>query len=498
MKTKIISNNYLNSEIILFGFKDNFLNKIAKKIELNNSIAFFSWTNSNLLKTKKNLFDVFLLCKPILLKKYLKENCKKTEYNNFVRIFSSNHKEYNECKFYFNTMIKRVFIKKLKIEQSKDYFFDLLYFWVNIFTNQKLKLIIFDSSPHFPWDVVAFFVAKQLKIKTLILKRTLISDQIVFSTDFREGKSFLIENFKTNNIILNNHEINQSYWNEYSKNLIQSRINNSKKKYMILFKLKHIITTYFTNIFNLKKSYYNLNIITYTYFLIFHFFKKIFLRSLWKKNIIHNHQTNKKIIYFPLHFQPERSTDPEAFIYSDQFMAIETLSKYIPKNWEIWVKEHPRQNPIEFPNIRRLHYRNPKDYYKLISISNVKLLDVNFSSELGLKISHLVASCTGSILWEGLLCNKSVIRFGTTWHDSCKSCYYIKDVINNKNFFNDKKIFDIKNIKQNVDLFINDLSNYAINSSNSELFAKKSKISENLLISNFVTFLTSYIKSIEK
>ena len=48
--------------------------------------------------------------------------------------------------------------------------------------------------PHFPWDIVAFFVAKKFNIKILIIKRTLISDRIVFSNDFRVGYSNLIKN----------------------------------------------------------------------------------------------------------------------------------------------------------------------------------------------------------------------------------------------------------------------------------------------------------------
>ena len=80
-----------------------------------------------------------------------------------------------------------------------------------------------------------------------------------------------------------------------------------------------------------------------------------------EKNSIKNFNTAKKIIYFPLHFQPERSTDPEASKYSDQFSSIEILSKFIPNEWEIWVKEHPRQIPLEYPNIRRYHYRTKHD-----------------------------------------------------------------------------------------------------------------------------------------
>lgn len=478
------------AELIFFGFKDDFLIKVLNYLNKSFSVFIFSWKHKNFYKTNQDYYDMFNLAKPYNLNKIIIEISKVEILKN--KFLTS---EFNECREYFDKMLNRVFIKKMSKEDSNLYFYNLLFFWHFIFSNNiKTKLITFDSTPHFPWDIVAFFVAKKFGIKILILKRTLISNRIVFSNDFREGYSNLIKNAsnqKDKKKIINGRA--SSYWDKYSKDLIQSRIQNSKMDFIVLKKINQFLKNYFINIINLNRSYYNLNYLEYTYFVIAHLCKKLILRRLWKKNSIKKFNSSKKIIYFPLHFQPERSTDPEASKYSDQFHSIEILSKFIPDDWEIWVKEHPRQIPIEYPNIKRYHYRNKQDYLKLIKLKNVKLLNFDFSSEMGISKCEVVASCTGSILWEGLIKNKTAIRFGSTWHDDCKSCFYIDEVLKNKKFFSDQFNKKHTQIENNVNEFIDHLSDYSIFSSNSSLFVKKSNIEENILVNNFTSFIKSYI-----
>ena len=486
------------SRIILFGFRDDFLSKIANKISDQYVINFFSWTNDKLEKSNPNVFEVFILCKPLLLKRYIYQSYKENEYLAFKQKYLSIQNEFKECKSYFRKMLKRVFIRKLNEKEINEYFLNLLFFWYKKLDSNDIKLIIFESTPHFPWDIIAFFYAKQINIKILILRRTLISDKIIFSDDFRESKTKIIKNYnpRHNEISIQN-AIKNSYWDEYSKKLIKNRLNNNKAKFILITKIIHVLKTYLKTIKNLKNSYYNLNFLSYSYYVFLHFFKQLYLRRIWKKNIISSFTTKNYVIYFPLHFQPERSTDPEAGDYSNQFKAIEILSKIIPSEWEIWVKEHPRQNPVEYPNIRRFHYRSNKDYYQLIKLKNVKLLDVDVPSSEILEICKVVASCTGSILWEGLLKNKIVIRFGSTWHDNCKSCFYIEEILKNKNFFDEVLKINKNQITKDLEEFIFFISDYVITSSNSDLFAKKSDKSEDILISNFVTFIRSYIDTIK-
>ncbi len=48
-------------------------------------------------------------------------------------------------------------------------------------------------------------------------------------------------------------------------------------------------------------------------------------------------------VYFPLHYEPERTTNPDGGIFHDQFLTIVFLRKMIPDNIDIIIKEHPSQ-----------------------------------------------------------------------------------------------------------------------------------------------------------
>ena len=52
---------------------------------------------------------------------------------------------------------------------------------------------------------------------------------------------------------------------------------------------------------------------------------------------------NCEFVYFALHFEPERTTNPDGGFFHDQFLAIIHLRKILPEDVNIFVKEHPSQ-----------------------------------------------------------------------------------------------------------------------------------------------------------
>jgi len=114
-------------------------------------------------------------------------------------------------------------------------------------------------------------------------------------------------------------------------------------------------------------------------------------------------KSGDKFIYFPLHLNPEYSTLYQGGMITDQLVLIEMLSKSIPSNWTVLVKEHPAT--IKF----RLR---PKKFYKKISsFPNVFFIRTFEDTHKIISRSSMIATISGTSAWEAILRGKPVLTF---------------------------------------------------------------------------------------
>ena len=387
----------------------------------------------------------------------------------------------------------RIFLSPLNARQSDQYFYALVEFWVSYFNKSpQIKKIFFEASPHFPWDICLFFIAKHLNIKTYILRRTLINDCVVFDEDFRCNKQRIVKydesfngGFELDSLLSSYNK--DSYWLDWAKTFTNNVVDlNSAKKsvvYLLSNRVVKRIQLIFNDLSNSKKTYFRLSKYNYIFFTLKRFFQQRKLFKFWEENI-KEIPGNVPLLYFPLHFQPERSTDPEAGFFSQQILAIKLLLKILPKEWHIVIKEHPRQNRVEYPNLRRLNYRCYSEYQEIFKLPRVIPVSSSTSSFELLSICRMVAACTGSVLWESLLQGKPTIAFGVTWHSDCKSSPSIYDVERSPLILSQLLSKDESEVLRDVEDFIKKNSRIFVNSSNSEQFAQKSSLSTNFLVAN--------------
>jgi hypothetical protein len=132
-----------------------------------------------------------------------------------------------------------------------------------------------------------------------------------------------------------------------------------------------------------------------------------------------------QFIYFPLHYQPERTTDPEVGLFSNQLDAVRFLRQTLQKTdgacLPIVVKEHPRQLAVNPSDIRQSAFRSKEFYQNLLEIDNVKIASLDLDSQLLIEKSLATVTPNGSSAWEALLAGRPSATLVTTWHTKCKA-----------------------------------------------------------------------------
>lgn len=126
--------------------------------------------------------------------------------------------------------------------------------------------------------------------------------------------------------------------------------------------------------------------------------------------------TRRRYVYFALHFEPERTTNPDGGEFHDQILAISRLRAMVPTDVDIIVKEHPTQFYMAERGARG---RSPIFYDCVTSMSGVQMANINQSSLELIENSVFVATITGSAAFESAAMGKKALIFGDTWFNGC-------------------------------------------------------------------------------
>ena len=116
----------------------------------------------------------------------------------------------------------------------------------------------------------------------------------------------------------------------------------------------------------------------------------------------------QKFFLYPAHYEPEASTSIRAFYYSDQVGLIKHISKMLPVETTLIVKEHKGNNG----------FRDPRFYRELRYLPNVLIASPGYPTQTLINKACAVMVLTGRVGWEALVRGVPVIGFGNTfWSD---------------------------------------------------------------------------------
>jgi len=323
----------------------------------------------------------------------------------------------------------------------------------DVLITNNIDVVLFSNLPHEGPDLILYKIARKLNIKTIMFYQTIFPDKFFYLFDVDDFGKFA--DIKSGNETLGlkiekQYEKDLFYMadkkqykydffslNRHSfRSLLYSSLHSLFKKdnYMMLkgFLRKHlkykvsgnnfsVVTTKITdnNTNSNNKHFQSLRIylsLPKDLFIRSISFSKRFCQRFSNyreskrnlRNILSSEiDLNKKYVYFPLHLQPELTTSTLGDIYVDQLLAIERLSKVIPEDWYIYVKENPKQTEL---------MRGKWFFARLRLINHVKVVSPDFNTYLLMKNCAFVSTVTGTAGWEAISGGKNALVFANPWY----------------------------------------------------------------------------------
>lgn len=317
------------------------------------------------------------------------------------------------------------------IERINQFHF-LLTYSIKLIEDEKPDFLIMCESPHSPFQFILSEVCDWFNIKSVCFfswgvvplisarnKNGMVQTGERISSEIRVKIEVEIQKY-----ISKFEKKDEDIEPEYIKN--QKEIDKKKKK----------ISSYFSLIKNKlsSKKVVTLNrrfkVNSFSSFLTSVFerqYKKtvqIELRNELKKRISYLQNLNFKYVYFPLHYEPERTTNPDGGDYYDQILAISSLRAELPNDHLIVVKEHYSQ----FTNALQGYKGRRPSFYKLLNnIEGVVLLDDSVSSKELILQAEFTCSITGTAALESALYGKAGVTMGQSWFEGAPGVYKFDD-----------------------------------------------------------------------
>jgi hypothetical protein len=289
-----------------------------------------------------------------------------------------------------------------------NYYYD---YFSKILLEKKVELMIFYMLPHFGSDYILTSLAKHLNIKMILIYQSLVPNRFFYVHSLEDYGKFenIYSTFEHENLTIPKKAKKELF---YMKNI--------KLKYRsctIVF-LRQLVRWVFRKIgamsfMGLSKQYYDCLSFKYYY-------------SKYAKKSV---DFTLNYVYFPLQMQPELTTTTLGGVYKDQLLAIEKLSKLIPNDWKIYIKENPKQLGS---------YRDKYFFERLNLIENAVYISKEVNTYDLLENAKFSATVTGTVGWEAISAGQPTLIFGKAWFETLPGVIKYKE---------DLKIDDILKIK---------------------------------------------------
>ena len=320
-------------------------------------------------------------------------------------------------------------------------------------------LYLFGNVPTGFFTLLDYLICNIKNIETILFKR--VDLPCFYSTPLRSMEDTIFDD-KKNNIELNQRSNSKKidpeiinylnsllkeyrnaipeYWitDDISNNTFSDRFRIDKKSNKLINKKNFFIEL----ISQTVKQKNILKSVRFFFKSMVYFYFKNKLFKEYNKLVTKNLDLKKKYVFLALSFQPEATSIPLGGIFAYQEFMVSMLSRSIPNDWYIYVKEHPR-HLLANESINSLKFRHVNFYNNLTDYRNVKLVSIDHNSFDLIDNAQVVAALAGHVGLESIMRGTPFLSFAFPWYNNCEGVYKIKNIEDLENFFN-KKMYQNK------------------------------------------------------
>ncbi|MDH5216079.1 MAG: capsular biosynthesis protein [Gammaproteobacteria bacterium] len=377
--------------------------------------------------------------------------------NKEVDISQTKFDEFKKCEIEFLTITDRLSFYPKSVKYRTYLYRQLLRYWLKYFMeNDSIDMVLFREAPHVGYDIVIYYVARHFNIKTYYPEPTKLGFYYImrkFHDKYEKVPENYLAGYQEEQIIksIGKEEFSRVFYDvetavDTAKNQAASgkqqvqlrkdeatfaqsmvrKVSNNIGRFTYWFRKRSLSVTDF--------DFGETSVLKYKFLALKRKRAVKELKRFYLDNCIEPELDNK-FVFFALHLQPEKTSSPLlGGAFEDQAFALEVLSKSVPKEWIIYVKEHSLTFYSGFlagndfgllHSVAQINCRSLKDYQRMLDLPNVKFVRPEYSSQTLIDKAEATATITGTAGWQSLLAKKCCIAFGYPWYVGCNSVYRV-------------------------------------------------------------------------
>lgn len=294
----------------------------------------------------------------------------------------------------------------------ENHMWKMLRFYADWIHSRNIDTLIFSNFPHEGSFVLLHLLARKTGLKVIITAQSVIPKRFwaLRDFDYLSSQNFSRENLFSTLEGQEKIELPKVVVQPYMKRGLQTGYKRSLQKLESIFKL-FMRTLFLFWIFNRKKFSKTVH----------QFVRNFDPLSPGIKGNCNPETMTEQFVYFPLHLQPEMTTDTLGGPYGDQAFALEALSHWLPRDVKIVIKENPKQKSLT---------RESDFWNRVRKIPNLLIAPESYPSFDLIKKSLFTATITGTAGWEAIRLGKKAVVFGDAWYLSLEGTFSFSEIQN--------------------------------------------------------------------